>query len=225
MGTRTGCILALVIVSLSACTSRTATTRLPPVAPPDALQARPGAVQQGIASWYGPGFHGRRTTSGEVYDQHDLTAAHPSLPLGTRVAVTNLENGRSVEVRVNDRGPFAKSRIIDLSRAAADVIDMIGSGTAPVQLQVLGAPQVSFAPLLYTVQVGSFADPRNADELRRRLQDRFGDVYVTELDAGIDSYYRVRVGRFLERAKAVELAGEIGSLGLDPVIMEAGNAR
>jgi rare lipoprotein A len=214
--------MVLMATGLSACASRTTTGGLPGL---DPSESRPGAIQEGIASWYGPDFHGKRTTSGEVYDQDDLTAAHPSLPLGTRVAVTHLENGRSVEVRVNDRGPFAKSRVIDLSRAAADVLDMIGTGTAPVRLQVLGAPQVGFAPLLYTVQVGSFADPKNADNLQSRLQDRFGDVYVTRLDAGSSSYYRVRVGRFRERTKAVGLAREMGSLGLRPVVMEAGNAH
>src|SRR5262245_18636559 len=88
-----------------------------------------GGVQTGIASWYGPGFHGRRTANGEVYDQHDLTAAHPSLPLGTRVMVTNLTNGRAVDVRVNDRGPYVGGRVIDLSYAAARAVDMVGPGT------------------------------------------------------------------------------------------------
>src|SRR5690349_7305600 len=86
----------------------------------------PGRPQTGVASWYGPGFHGRPTTSGEIYDQDGLTAAHPSLPLGTRVHVTNLDNGRGVDVRVNDRGPFVKGRAIDLSYAAAEEIGVVG---------------------------------------------------------------------------------------------------
>jgi rare lipoprotein A len=95
-------------------------------------------VQQGIASWYGPGFHGNRTANGEVYDQYELTAAHPSLPHGTRVMVTNLTNGRAVEVRINDRGPFVGGRAIDLSYAAAQAIRMVGPGTARVRIEILG---------------------------------------------------------------------------------------
>jgi rare lipoprotein A len=106
-------------------------TRTPPVE---------GGRQEGIASWYGPGFHGRRTANGEVYDQYELTAAHQTLPLGTRVMVTSLTNGRGVEVRINDRGPFVGGRIVDLSYAAARVIGMLGPGTMPVRLEVIGQP-------------------------------------------------------------------------------------
>jgi rare lipoprotein A len=96
--------------------------------------------QEGIASWYGPGFHGRRTANGEVYDQYELTAAHQTLPLGTRAMVTSLTNGRGVEVRINDRGPFVGGRIVDLSYAAARVIGMLGPGTMLVRLEVIGQP-------------------------------------------------------------------------------------
>ncbi|MBE9167404.1 septal ring lytic transglycosylase RlpA family protein [Pleurocapsales cyanobacterium LEGE 06147] len=91
----------------------------------------------GEASWYGPGFHGRTTANGEKFNQEELTAAHRSLPFGTKVRVTNINNGRSVVVRINDRGPFAAGRVIDLSAAAARVIGMLGSGIAPVQLEIL----------------------------------------------------------------------------------------
>lgn len=96
---------------------------------------------KGMASWYGPGFHGRRSASGERYNQNAMTAAHRSLPFGTRVVVTNLNNGRSVVVRINDRGPFVRGRVIDLSAAAARVLGMMQSGVAPVQVQVLGEQQ------------------------------------------------------------------------------------
>jgi len=96
-------------------------------------------VQEGIASWYGPGFHGNRTANGEIYDQYEMTAAHPSLPHGTHVMVTNLTNGRAVEVRINDRGPFVGGRAIDLSYAAARAIDLVGPGTARVRIEVLGS--------------------------------------------------------------------------------------
>lgn len=105
---------------------------------PKPVTSKPGATQEGIASWYGPGFHGRRTASGEIYNQYELTAAHQTLPHGTRLRVTNLTNDRVVYVRINDRGPFVDDRIIDLSYTAARQIDMIGPGTAPVRIEVLG---------------------------------------------------------------------------------------
>ena len=94
--------------------------------------------RKGIASWYGPGFHGRLTANGERYNQYGLTAAHKTLPFGTQVRVTNLHNGRSVVVRINDRGPYAHGRVIDLSKGAANLIGLISSGVAPVQLEILG---------------------------------------------------------------------------------------
>jgi len=97
-----------------------------------------GPVQEGLASWYGPGFHGRLTSSREVYDQYAFTAAHRTLPLGTWVQVTNTDNNRTVRVYVNDRGPYIDGRVIDLSFAAAMALDMVGRGTAPVRIVVLG---------------------------------------------------------------------------------------
>lgn len=107
----------------------------------DAAQAQmgqPAAIytQRGEASWYGPGFHGRKTASGERFNQHGLTAAHRKLPLGTKAKVTNLDNGRSVEVKINDRGPYVRGRIIDLSKAAAERLGMKEAGTSPVRLEV-----------------------------------------------------------------------------------------
>jgi peptidoglycan lytic transglycosylase len=93
-------------------------------------------VQQGIASWYGPGFHGRKTASGERFNQYDLTAAHKKLPLGTKATVTNLKNGKTIEVEINDRGPYARGRILDLSKAAADRLGIKNAGTTPVRLEV-----------------------------------------------------------------------------------------
>lgn len=106
---------------------------------PRPAAARPGAraVEVGLASWYGPGFHGRRTASGEPYDMRALTAAHPAHPFGTRVRVTNLANGRRVVVRINDRGPFVGGRVIDLSRAAASALGIIGPGVARVRVEVV----------------------------------------------------------------------------------------
>jgi len=110
---------------------------------PDQLAGSPGYSQTGVASWYGGKFHGRRTASGEVYDMYELTAAHRTLPFGTVVRVTHLENRRSVEVRITDRGPFIKGRVIDLSYAAAKRLDMIRDGVARVKLVVVRRAQVT----------------------------------------------------------------------------------
>lgn len=104
---------------------------------PQIHASEPATVLSGVASWYGPGFHGRTTANGERYNMHDMTAAHKSLKFGTKVKVTNQTNGKSVVVRINDRGPYIGGRIIDLSRSAAQAIDMIGPGTAAVTVQVL----------------------------------------------------------------------------------------
>lgn len=113
----------------------------PPASPPPSAGPSPtGWTETGEASWYGRPFHGRFTASGEVYDMNDLTAAHPSLPFGTRIRVENLDNGRSVVVRVNDRGPFVEDRVLDLSRKAAEELGMIGPGTARVRITVVEVP-------------------------------------------------------------------------------------
>ena len=114
----------------------------PPLpAPKNAVQKNHTTAQVGEASWYGPGFHGEETSSGEIYDQHKLTAAHPTLPEGTKVKVTNLENNESTTVRVNDRGPYVEGRIIDMSRKAAKELDMLEEGTAKVKVEVLSKPK------------------------------------------------------------------------------------
>ena len=117
-------LLAAVLLTLSA-----------PAALADDLEKKPAFVEEGEASWYGPGFDGKPTASGEIFDQDDLTAAHPNLPLGATAEVTNLENGRSVEVEINDRGPQVDGRAIDLSKGAAEQLDMVEDGTAPVRIE------------------------------------------------------------------------------------------
>lgn len=190
--------------------------------PKPEIETRPGAVEIGTASWYGPGFHGNRTSSGEVYDQNDLTAAHQTLPLGTRVVVTNLESGRAVEVRINDRGPFVKGRSIDLSYAAARALGMVGPGTARVRIEVLGSAGIQLASVAYTIQVGAFSDHDNAIRLKGSLARRFDGVYVAPLDGTAGRYYRVRVGRFARRDDAVAVARTVAPLGLPAIIVEDG---
>ncbi|MGE5215642.1 MAG: septal ring lytic transglycosylase RlpA family protein [Chloroflexota bacterium] len=179
--------------------------------------------QTGIASWYGPGFHGKATASGDVYNQNDLTAAHQTLPLGTRVMVTNLENGRSTEVTINDRGPFAKGRIIDLSYSAAQLLEMVGPGTALVRVDVIDSPmriQTIRDSLDYTLQLGSFARLENAQQLRDRLAKSYGDVMIAPLQSKDATFYRVQLGKFSSRFDAEERARQISQAGYSVIIME-----
>jgi rare lipoprotein A len=170
------------------------------------LPGSDGYVERGVASWYGRDFHGKRTSSGESYDMNGLTAAHKTLPLPTTARVTNLSNGRSIVVRINDRGPFRKNRLIDLSYGAARELDMIGPGTALVEVQALrdagGASVPATAsrsvaahqPTMF-VQVGAFAGLPNAEALKRRLEQRGFPNVVIRYDARSQpNLYRVRVG-------------------------------
>jgi len=150
----------------------------------------------GVASWYGPGFDGKRTASGEVYDMEDMTAAHQRLPFGTRVRVDNLDNGRRTEVRINDRGPFVDDRIIDLSRAAAREIEMLGQGTARVRITVLQMSEMLQCSL---VQVGAFSVLDNAGEVERRYRDRGLPVIARR---GPDGLTRVYLGPYDDLEKA-----------------------
>jgi rare lipoprotein A len=193
-------LLAALLLTLASCRKK----------PKLAAPAAPGAVEVGVASWYGHPYHGRAAASGEIYDMEKLTAAHRTLPFGAVVRVRNLANGRSVDVRINDRGPFVDGRIIDLSRAAARRIDMIGPGTAKVRLELLAVPAAS-GPELYAVQVGAFRDRRNAERLAARLRERFGSAQLVRRDAS-PPLWRVLVGREsgagLAAALAERLRGE-----------------
>ena len=178
----------------------------------------PGAREKGLASWYGRPYHGRRTASGEVYDMYGLTAAHRTLPFGTRVEVTRRDNGRSVIVRINDRGPFVKHRIIDLSYGAAKKIGLDVDGVAPVTLRVLAPgerapdrakgegkrketpPAERAGPHdCYWVQVGAFREHAHAAAVRDRLEDAGHHALVMEGPSGLE---RVRLGPFENRKDA-----------------------
>ena len=171
---------------------------------PPPIPARPGFAETGVASWYGHPYHGRRTSNGEVYDMDEMTAAHLRLPFGTILRVRNLDNGRDIEVRINDRGPFVKSRILDLSREAARRLDMIGPGTARIRLEVLagpaqvadsrpsGGPSAAVSGSCLAVQLGAFADPSNAEAYLERVAAAWTpDVRIIEIVSNGDTLHRV----------------------------------
>jgi rare lipoprotein A len=174
----------------------------------------------GVASWYGPGFDGHRTSSGATYNQEDLTAASVLFPLGTTLRVTNLDNQRSVEVLVNDHGPYVRGRELDLSHRAALLLGMVGPGTAPVRMDVLTTP-AGGPPTgeRYFVQVGSFADLANAQQVAARLARAYSNVRVVQVALGETRYYRVRLGAFMDRDAAVRRALLISSNGYKPIII------
>jgi len=174
------------------------------------------SVQYGVASWYGPDFHGKPTSSGEIYDMYQLTCAHNHFPLGTIVIVTNVENGRSLELKVNDRGPFVKERIIDVSYAAARILGMWGKGTALVRVEGLG-PLVEEIQR-YTLQVGSFTDETRAQKLADQLRKDFQDVHMTAVETSTQRYHRVRIGQFETKEPALALAEQLSQMGYKVLI-------
>jgi rare lipoprotein A len=149
------------------------TARRTPRQPSPASAPKPGHTETGVASWYGRPYHGRRAANGEIYDMEKLTAAHRTLPFDTWLRVVNVSNSKNVEVRITDRGPFVEGRIIDLSRAAARAIDMLGPGTARVRLEVIRTPEY-VAPAVFAVQVGAFRVRANAERLCAEMDARYG---------------------------------------------------
>ena len=174
-------------------------------------------VQYGKASWYGDKEHGNKSASGEVFDRYAYTAAHKELPFGTVVRVTNRENGRKVKVRINDRGPYIRGRVIDLSYAAAKSIGLVRSGVAEVKIEVLSTPSERSESLfvsLYTVQAGSFRSKSAADKLKRKLSRITDeDVRVESFAFEGDTYYRVRAGMFKKRKDAEKLRAVLRKRG------------
>jgi rare lipoprotein A len=163
--------------------------------------------ETGIASWYGHPFHGRATTSGEIYDMEQMTAAHRTLPFGTIVRVHDLDNQKTVDVRINDRGPFVDGRIIDLSHAAARAMEMIGPGIANVRLEILSQPP-QVAPASFGVQVGSFRNRENAEHLRALMETKYGSAKLVQR-ADTPGFWHVVVGRESSQDGAVALSARI----------------
>lgn len=208
--------------------------RIPPTQRPYAIGGKTyypipsayGYVENGIASWYGPQFHGKKTSNGETYDMYGLTAAHKILPMNTHVLVKNLDSGKEIVLRVNDRGPFVNDRVIDLSLSAAKALGMDGPGTARVQVVAMGeaertttggkvqerfVPYRNFNEGEFFVQIGAFTNKENAERLKEAVAGQ-GNKTVSEVyDHGDGSrYYRVQVwaGRTLEEARRLDQSME-----------------
>jgi len=229
--------LFLVVLLLSSCATPgpTPSTQRPSVTHPgeqtyrvmgrtyNVMGTSKGFVQRGEASWYGKKFHGRKTSSGEVYDMEKFTAAHRTLPLGTYVKVKRTDGrGESVVVKINDRGPFVNDRIIDLSRAAARQLQMLDEGVAPVEITALGEeilrrgprevtlrPRYDYDRGVFSVQVGAFTVRENARSLVRRMKNEHGTANLSLFDRGDANFFRVRVGRFSTREKAEEFRDKL----------------
>ncbi|MBF0258773.1 MAG: septal ring lytic transglycosylase RlpA family protein [Desulfamplus sp.] len=189
------------------------------------LASARGFSQQGIASWYGKQFHGRKTANGEVYNMYGISAAHKTLPLGTWVRVYNLENSKTLDVRINDRGPFVTGRVIDLSYKAAQLLGVATPGTAQVKIVALGeasgsdkSGHVVYRPVDYfrgnfTVQVGAFTVQKNAQKLKIKLGRKYMNSHITEYTDARGKFYRVRVGRFKDLDAAEQFNDELTRSG------------
>jgi rare lipoprotein A len=188
--------------------------------------AKVGDEQDGIASWYGPNFHAKKTSNGETYNMYAMTAAHKTLPMNTMVKVNNLENGKSTVVRINDRGPFVTGRIIDLSNKAAHAVDMVKKGTARVKITVLGfhgkiaqttsEKNETMSVGRYFVQVGAFRNLSGAKITKRKFENIIGSNYTVVIK---DGYYdnapinRVWVSGFRSEEEAIDFKTKLGISG------------
>lgn len=184
------------------------------------LPAREGAVERGMASWYGQEFAGLPTASGEIFDPARVSAAHRTLPLGTLVEVTNEKNGLSVSVPINDRGPFIAGRILDLSRAAAEALGAVIDGVVPVSIRVLALGDNSRRPSgppvsAWVVQAGAFSSEENAVKVRDLLSRSYPNPYL-ERYLGL---LRVKFGPYEKRQDAEEARESLGTLGLAGIVL------
>lgn len=182
----------------------------------DGLQADPWHSEKGLASHYGKEFQGKKTASGERFSPSDMTAAHPKLPLGTKVIVENIETGEKSEVKITDRGPYAdpKRRIIDLSKAAANSIGLVEQGVGPVRVTVTEKPAEAqktspYEATFFEVQVGAFEEGEEAQQVLSQLQPWFQEAYLAPRDGPAGEYYRVRIGPFRAKEDAQQIASAL----------------
>ncbi len=200
--------ICLVILSAGCASSRHPPHAQAPRASTPPAPAAQGAVEEGLASWYGEPYHGRPTASGPRYDLWQMTAAHRTLPFGTVVRVRNLDSGREADVTINDRGPFVQGRILDLSRAAAEKLGAVGPGVIPVRLEVRSVGDGMPDEPCWEVQVGAFAQVDNAERARSNLQAKGLAVRLAPAGGGLT---RVRATGLAGRAKALAAAASLGA--------------
>ena len=202
---------------------------------PEPPRVRPGKIDRGIASWYGPKFHGRQTANGEVYDMHGLTAAHRSLPFGTWVEVTNLDNGRRVLVRINDRGPFIRGRVLDVSFGAAQELDMVRAGLARVEMRIAPPRPAARVELArreiprpetgggderpsthaYLVQVAALSSMYRAELLQEELSAAYPETAIRS--DGV--WHRVQIGPYDGRGQAEEVVRALERMGYAALVV------
>jgi peptidoglycan lytic transglycosylase len=194
-------------IALSGCAKKHRVTVVRPPAP--AYPQRILTRETGIASWYGHPYHGRAAADGEIYDMEKLTAAHRTLPFGTWVRVTNLGNQKSVDVRIIDRGPFIDGRIIDVSHAAAEALDMVRAGLAKVRVDVLSMANEPASGDWFAVQAGAFIEKDRAENLRSAMEREYGNARLVYL-AVAPGFWRVLVGRERSEQAANLLAQRVG---------------
>jgi rare lipoprotein A len=214
-------VFYILAAASAACAATGRGPEYPAPFPPDAAVIQETAPSQvyretGIASWYGKEFHGRKTASGEVFDMHGLSAAHRTLPLGTVVRVTNLENYKSVTVTISDRGPLVKNWVLDLSYGAARELGFVEQGTARVKIETLKAVS---APARYTVQAATYTEEENARMLKERLSKKFEHVFIVPLETNRVRFYQVRIGSYSSEERAEIVAGKLTLEGLEPVVL------
>ena len=213
-------VLVTIAVLLSGCGRKKHVRITPPGHVKPRIEPRIGATEEGIASWYGHPYHGRQAADGEIYDMEKLVAAHRTLPFHTWVRVHNLENDTSVEVEIIDRGPFIDGRIIDLSHAAAQAVNMIGPGTAKVRIKIIEPPKIAMAarrapaamPGRYAVQVGAYRDRSAAERVMAEMTKRYGTSCLV-LREGNPAVWRVLVGDEAAEDGAGALAERIRAEG------------
>ena len=200
------------------------------------LNSIQGYREQGVASWYGTDFHGKKTSSGETYDMYGPTAAHRILPLNTQVRVRNPANSKEITVRINDRGPFVKERIIDLSYDSAKALGLVGPGTALVELEAIGVlmeeeengrkttrliQEIDYQKGPFVVQIGAFKEIENANRLKDRLLAEYLEVEILETFIKGERFYRVRINCREQLNEALRIQKELENKGFSQVLVMA----
>lgn len=219
----TAVILAAAISACAGCAEKAPPGAIPlPDDRPIAAQAAETAVsarisrETGTASWYGREMQDKATASGELFDMHAFTAAHRLLPLGTVVRITNLENFKSIKVKINDRGPFVRNRVIEVSYGAAKELGFAAQGTATVKIESIDPVSEGTN---FTVQAAAFAEEENARLLKERLNRRFETVFIVPFESNAGRFYRVRVGSYATEEKAERIASKLTLEGLEPMVI------